>query len=96
MLKSNPEDGKVDKIISEIELEDAQKLKLIGTATGLTPGHCFYIGLTHKENFFERVVAYRIFKSDRAIELSTSEKTEYISIDFYEIEKREIELGFHN
>ena len=82
--KGTPEGDKIDKIICELEGEDVGKFKFLGKAIGLNIGHCLHLGLTHKENFWGRVIAYRIFQNEETKIWSKATGKEYIAVEFFE------------
>lgn len=75
-----------EKIIYLLDDGEEKYYKLLGSAYGVNFYHCFALGMKHKENFWNRVFAYKI-SADRdqvdIIEKATGEK--YVAIEFYEL-----------
>ncbi len=77
---------------TEIQEKDIDTYKLIGTAGGFSFGFCVYLAQKHGQNFFDRVVDYRIeehgigeMMSEAARKVGLPERHQKnITVSFYE------------
>ena len=87
----NPDgNGKEKNKIKELSEEEVGQYVLLGKAIGVNMGHCLYLGVKHKERFWDRVCGYRIIQNDKtakvmaeAVERANGKVEKYISINFY-------------
>lgn len=69
-------------------LEDGEEqfYSILGTGYGINFVHCFSMGAKNKENFWERVFAYKINPNREHTEfMERATGEDYISVEFYEL-----------
>ena len=69
-------------------LEDGEErfYNILGTGYGINLVHCFSMGAKNKENFWERVFAYKIIPNREPANLMKRVTgKDYISVEFYEL-----------
>ncbi len=73
------------KKLIELTEEEAKKYKVIGKASGISLGMCFFLAHKHCNNLRARCVGYRIIEKDKMASMfSGVTGKEYISVEFYE------------
>jgi hypothetical protein len=86
-----PDGSKEKKTIYNLSEAEAEKLAVIGTASGPSLGFCIYLGFKHADNFFTRVYGYRISTgglasmTDEAQKKAGLNKPKSMNVKFYEI-----------
>lgn len=93
--QTDPDTGKVvrSKKIYELKKNELMNYKLIGSSSGVSFEHCFYLGSKHADNFWGRVYGYLIEDRegslaemiDRAYVQVGLKKSRTISIGFFEL-----------
>ena len=75
-----------DIMVYGLEEGEEQYYKILGTGYGINFAHCFSMGAKNKDNFWERVFAYKIIPNrDPANLLERATGEDYISVEFYEL-----------
>jgi len=75
-----------DIMVYGLEEGEEQYYKILGTGYGINFAHCFSMGAKNKDNFWERVFAYKIIPNrDPANLLERATGDDYISVEFYEL-----------
>lgn len=84
ITKSTPQGEETSKLIYEIPADQAKHYKSLGVGIGISVEHCFFMGLHHKENFWERAYGYIVSFNDEAKKISEVTKDKYVSVEFFE------------
>lgn len=84
--KTSPDGSSKDIRLYGLENGEEQYYTILGTGYGVNFAHCFAMGTKNKENFWERVFAYKIISNrDQANLLERATGDNYISVEFYEL-----------
>lgn len=74
------------KVIYGLEEGEEKYYKLLGEGCGISLIHCCIMGEKYKENFWERVFAYKIsLDREQADMIENVIGNSYISVEFYEL-----------
>jgi len=84
--RESPDGATEEAVIYGLEDGEEQYYRILGTGYGVNFAHCFSMGHKNKENFWERVVGYKIIpNTDQANLLKKMTGNDYITVEFYEL-----------
>lgn len=86
--QSGPNNETLEKRIFEISEQEISNYRFLCPVTGIGIEHCFWVGLRHHPNFWERVHCYHLTKTkEKMAEIfnkETGQTYEYFDVNFYE------------
>ncbi|MDX9913680.1 MAG: hypothetical protein RBS77_03820 [Candidatus Moranbacteria bacterium] len=84
--RESPDGATEEAVIYGLEDGEEQYYRILGTGYGVNFAHCFSMGHKNKENFWERVFAYKIsLNREQADMIEKITGKHYISVEFYEL-----------
>ena len=84
--KTLPDGIREEKNIYGLEEGEEQYYHLLGVGYGINLVHCFSMGAKNKENFWERMFAYKVIPNEKPADLlEEATGNGYISVQFFEL-----------